>query len=74
MPSVSLGFQYDNLKVDGGLVDGSTSDTYGLAGFALGIVLNDALSIRPSITLPVSARFDDPILGIGVALNYGGRR
>jgi hypothetical protein len=74
VPSLSLGFGYDQLKVSGGALPTTTDDTFGLAGFALGIVISDQLSIRPSISKPVSARNEDPIFGIGIALNYGGRR
>lgn len=74
VPSVSAGFQYRAGLFDG--VGGSTtvSDTYGTVGAALGLVMNQALSIRPSVTFPLGVEDGKPVVGIGVALNYGGRR
>lgn len=74
IPAVSLGFAYASSTADG--VGGSVtdSDTYGLAGLTLGLVLNNQLSIRPGITVPFGLEDADPILGIGFTLNYGGRR
>lgn len=74
VPSVQLGVQRDVFTVKGGLSPSDVSDSYGTVGVALGVVMNEALSLRPSVTFPVSASFDDPILGIGLALNYGRRR
>ncbi len=73
IPSLQAGVQRDVLNV-GGLAGADISDTYGSFGLALGLVFNEALSLRPSVRVPTGASFDDPIYGIGVALNYGGRR
>ena len=74
IPAASVGFAYWSSSVDafGGAF--STSDTYGLAGVTLGIVLNSQLSVRPSVSLPFGVDERDPVYGIGVTLNYGGRR
>jgi hypothetical protein len=73
VPSLSAGVQRDVLTV-GGLPGADIADTYGTVGLALGFLFNDALSLRPSIRIPIGATFDDPVYGIGVSLNYGGRR
>lgn len=74
VPSVSAGFQYRAGIFDG--VGGTTtvSDTYGTVGAAIGLLMNQSLSIRPSVTIPLGVENANPVFGIGVALNYGGRR
>lgn len=74
VPSVQAGVQRALFRVRGGLASADQADTYGVVGLGVGFVMNNALSIRPSVTLPVNAAFDDPIFGIGLSLNYGGRR
>lgn len=74
VPSVQAGVQRALFRVRGGLASVDQADTYGVVGLGVGFVMNNALSIRPSVTLPVNAAFDDPIFGIGLSLNYGGRR
>lgn len=74
VPSLQAGVQRDVFKVRGGLAPEDNSDTYGTIGFALGMVMNESLSLRPSVLMPVNASFEDPIFGIGLSLNYGRRR
>lgn len=73
-PAASIGFAFAQRDFSGPLAPGNQTDTYGLAGVALGVLVSDALSIRPSVTLPFGLDENDPIFGIGFALNYGGRR
>lgn len=70
VPSVALGMQNDRFQ----LGPDDFVDAYGTATLAIGIVLNESLSIRPSFLMPIGAQFDEPILGISLSLNYGGRR
>lgn len=74
VPSASVAFVYSSASVDvfGGTFDGD--DTYGMAGIGLGVLLNSQLSIRPSVSMPFGVEDAKPIYGIGVTLNYGGRR
>lgn len=80
VPAVSLAFVYSSASVDipfgtrlvGGTISGD--DTYGLVGLTVGMVLNSQLSIRPSVSVPFGVDESNPIFGIGVTLNYGGRR
>lgn len=74
VPSLQAGVQRDVFTVRGGFAPDDLSDTYGTVGFALGLVMNESLSLRPSVLLPLNASFDDPIFGIGLSLNYGRRR
>ena len=74
LPSASIAFAYAEGRFDG--VGGSvtTSDTYALAGLALGFLISDKLAVRPSVSFPIGLEDADPVFGIGFALNYGGRR
>ena len=74
IPSVQASVQRDIFTVRGGLAPDDLADTYATVGVALGIVMNDALSLRPSMSLPVNAAFDEWLFGIGLSLNYGRRR
>lgn len=74
VPSVSATVLRDVFRVTGGVAPADEQDTYVLAGAALGIVLSDALAIRPAFAIPVKASFDEPVFSIGIVLNYGGRR
>lgn len=74
VPSVQATVQRDVFTIAGGLTPDDVTETYGTIGVALGIVMNESLSLRPSVSIPVNASFDDPIIGIGIALNYGRRR
>jgi hypothetical protein len=74
VPSLSLGFAYTGTTVTGLIATETESETFGLAGAALGVVLSDRLSVRPSVSFPIGLDGADPIFGIGFSLNYGGRR
>jgi hypothetical protein len=74
VPSVSMGFAYTGTTATGVLATVTETDTYGVAGAAIGFVLSDRLSVRPSVSFPIGLEGADPIFGIGFALNYGGRR
>jgi hypothetical protein len=74
VPSVQATVQRDVFTLRGGLAPDDIADTYATLGFALGIVMNEALSLRPSISVPFDASFDEPVFGIGLSLNYGRRR
>jgi hypothetical protein len=74
VPSLSMGFAYTGTTATGLLATVTENETYGLAGAAIGLLLNDRLSVRPSVSFPIGLDGADPIFGIGFALNYGGRR
>ncbi len=74
IPSISLAFAYNEGRYDsiGGLL--TETNSYALAGAALGFVVSDKLAVRPSVSFPIGLEGADPVFGIGFALNYGGRR
>lgn len=74
VPSVQASVQRNLFRVSGGLAPVDDADTYGVVGFGVGFVMNESLSLRPSVSLPIRAAFDEPIFDIGLSLNYGGRR
>lgn len=74
IPALSAGFVYAENILENSFGSTSETDAYGVAGAALGIVLNDALSIRPSVMVPFGLDGAEPTYGIGFTLNYGGRR
>ncbi|WKW12226.1 hypothetical protein Strain138_001508 [Pseudogemmatithrix spongiicola] len=74
VPSVQASVQRDAFTVRGGFAPDDVNDTYGLLGVALGFVMSESLSLRPSVQLPLNASFDEPLFGIGLSLNYGRRR
>lgn len=74
VPSVSAGYRYDAGIFDGPGGSTTVSDTYATVGAAMGLVLGQALAIRPSVMMPVGVENAKPVFAIGVALNFGGRR
>lgn len=50
----------------------SDSDTIGLIGGGLGIAFSDAVSVRPSVTIPLKDGYDTT-WGIGISFALGGR-
>lgn len=74
VPSLSVGVQRDVVRISGGTAPDDFQDTFAYAALAVGIVVNRALSLRPSVTVPFEARLDSPIFAVGLALNFGGRR
>jgi hypothetical protein len=74
VPALSAGFVYAASIFDAMGTSTTQDDTYGVAGFALGLVLNDQLSIRPTVSVPFGLDGAEPSYGIGFTLNYGGRR
>lgn len=74
VPSLQAAVQRDVYTVSGTLLPDDRSDTYATLGLALGFVLNNSLSLRPQVSVPINAASDDPIFGFGLSLNFGGRR
>jgi hypothetical protein len=74
VPSLSMGFAYTAATRAGLLSSGTDTETYGIAGAAVGFVLSERLSVRPSVSFPIGLDGADPVFGVGIALNYGGRR
>ena len=74
VPALSAGFVYAANVFDGMGGSSTVSDSFGEAGFVLGLVLNNTLAIRPSVSVPFGLEGAEASYGIGFTLNYGGRR
>lgn len=74
VPAASVGFAFTQVDLSGPLISDTQTETFGTAGVALGILVSDALSIRPNVRFPFGLDNADPIFGVGITLNYGGRR
>ena len=51
----------------------SSSDTFGILSGGVGILLNEKVVIRPTISIPLGLEGGDPSYGIGVAFSFGNR-
>jgi hypothetical protein len=71
VPTGGFTLEYSNVKYQG--ASGSSSDAYGVAHLGVGLVFN-TVSLRPSVEIPVGLQGADPVLGLTVGLNFGGKR
>ncbi len=72
IPTLIVGFNHLQTRTES--PDSDVSDSFGSIGAGVGIVLGNRLSLKPSITQRISAANEDLIFGLGVTLNFGGRR
>lgn len=72
IPFGSLQLRYSRFESDYQGVSASDTDTIGLLGAGLGIVLTDVVSLRPSVTVPLKDGYDTT-WGIGISFALGGR-
>jgi hypothetical protein len=76
LPTAGLGLQYRKEKVQDTAPGGTTfegSDTYALARLGVGFVFNQAISVRPTIDIPLGYVNNDATLGVTVAYNFGSK-
>ena len=76
VPAVGLGLAYSRVKADNqaGANLFRISESYALAQLHIGIVLNQNISVRPSVDLPLGQEGGDPTFGLTVGYNFGSRR
>jgi hypothetical protein len=74
IPFGSLQAAYARYEVESGNNSGSNSDTYGLLGAGLSLVLSPSFLIRPSVSIPLGLDGSDPTYGIGLSFGFGSRR
>jgi outer membrane protein with beta-barrel domain len=75
IPTAGLGLQYSKFKQDvGGTTTLDGSDTYGLATLGLGLVVNQQISFRPSVQIPLGLDNSEATFGISVGYNFGSTR
>ena len=72
----TAGFSYAHTKLsakdDAGASLGSASDSYGLAQLGVGLVMNQNISIRPSIDIPLKSGYDTRF-GLTLGYNFGSK-
>lgn len=77
LPTAGLGLQYSKAKVEDTSVGGATvegSETYALARLGVGFVVNQQISIRPTIDIPLGSDLsNDPAFGLSVGYNFGSK-
>lgn len=72
VPSAGVGLVYSKAKVEiSGLGSGEGSDTYGLAQLGLGLVFNQNIAVRPSVSIPLGLDNSDATFGVSVGFNFG---
>jgi len=71
VPTAGLGLIYAKSKVEFGGLTGEGSDAYGVAQLGVGLVLNQSISIRPSVAIPLGLTGSDPSFGVTVGFNFG---
>lgn len=74
VPTVGVGMRYTAVRSEGTGGSNSQTDTYATVTAGLGLLLSEALVLRPSVLLPIRAADEDLRFGIAVAYNFGGRR
>lgn len=57
-----------------GFGSASTSDSYGVAGLGLGLLLNQRVTLRPSVDIPVGLDGAKPVFNFGVGFQVGSRQ
>ena len=74
VPSLQVTVAHQNTSFTSGAPVASRNETDPRVGLSLGIVLNNQLSIRPTISRSMYGDRADAMFGGGIALNFGGRR
>jgi hypothetical protein len=71
IPTFAVTVIYTKVSFDTGAVDNSQSDGSGVASVGVGFLLNENVSITPSIGIPFSTSDSDPIFRIRFAFQFG---
>jgi hypothetical protein len=74
VPTAGFSYVHNKLsaKDSSGTSLGSVSGSYGLAQLGLGLVMNQNISIRPSVDLPLKSGYDTRF-GVTVGYNFGSK-
>jgi hypothetical protein len=73
VPSAGLSFAYGKQKAEN--TEGATlfeiSNSYGVAQVGIGIILNQNISVRPSVDIPLGYEGSNPTFGLTLGYNFG---
>jgi hypothetical protein len=72
VPSVGLAYAYGKVRAenDAGTTLFEISDRYALAQLGVGIVLNQNISLRPNVDIPLGLDGGEPTFGLTVGYNF----
>jgi hypothetical protein len=75
VPTAGISWAHTKLsaKDDAGTSLGSASDSYGLAQLGVGLVMNQNISIRPSVDIPVGLTGSNARFGMTLGYNFGSK-
>jgi hypothetical protein len=73
IPTVGLGLAYSKQKLEVATVSSEFSDTYGQAQLGVGLVFNQSIAVRPSVSIPLGLDGSDPTFGVTVAYSFGSK-
>ena len=75
IPFGSFAYYYGRATISAsGFGSTSASDSYGVAGLGLGLLLNQRITLRPSVSLPVGIEGSNPIFNFAVGFQVGSRQ
>jgi hypothetical protein len=74
VPNAGLAFAYSRVKLEDATGSATSSESYALARFGLGLVFNSTVGVSPSVSVPVGLDGSDPTFGLTLSVNFGGRR
>ena len=73
IPTVGLGLAYSKQKLEVASASSEFSDTYGQAQLGVGLVFNQSIAVRPSVSIPLGLDGSDPTFGLTVAYSFGSK-
>lgn len=72
VPTGSGSLVYQDLNADAGIGgEASESETYGMIGFGLGLIVNDLFGFGPSVSFPVGLDGGDTRFGLSATVGIG---
>ena len=75
IPFGSFSYYYARATVSmTGFGSESASDSYGVAGLGIGLLLNQRIALRPSVSFPVGVDGSNPIFNFAVGFQVGSRQ
>jgi hypothetical protein len=74
IPTGGLALAYTKVSADAGAFgSGSESETYGIVSLGVGFLMNQTISLKPFVGIPVGLEGSDPRLGIMASFGLGQR-
>jgi hypothetical protein len=74
VPFASVGMFRARVKLDDGVDELSTTETYGRFAFGAGLVVNRTFTLQPSVGIPFGLEGADPSFSFSIQINLGAAR